>query len=134
MSSAGAWSSGLLDCCDDAGLCCLTCFCPCVTFGRVAEIVSGGERSCGAAGAIYVLIAALTRCQWIYSCTYRARLRTQYALPDAPCCDCCVHLCCSPCALTQEYRELKARGFDPEAGWEANADKGNAPGAQQMGR
>ena len=25
---AGQWSSGLLDCSDDCGLCCVTCWCP----------------------------------------------------------------------------------------------------------
>jgi hypothetical protein len=26
--------------------------------------------------------------------------------------DCLVHFCCETCALSQEYRELKNRGFD----------------------
>ena len=37
-------------------------------------------------------------------------------LADEPCDDCCVHLCCEACALCQEYRELKARGFDMSLG------------------
>ncbi|MQL89670.1 hypothetical protein Taro_022252 [Colocasia esculenta] len=38
----GPWSTGLCDCCDDPGNCCLTCWCPCVTFGRIAEITDRG--------------------------------------------------------------------------------------------
>ncbi|CAM0877649.1 unnamed protein product [Alopecurus aequalis] len=138
------WSSGLFDCFDDCGLCCLTCWCPCITFGKVAEIVDRGSTSCGTSGALYALLAGLAGltgcwCQWVYSCTYRAKMRAQYALPDAPCCDCCVHFCCEPCALCQEYKELKARGYDPEIGWQLNAERGNgnaaaAPGMQHMGR
>ncbi|RLM73122.1 cell number regulator 11-like [Panicum miliaceum] len=42
---AGEWSFGLFDCFDDVGACCLTLFCPCVTFRRIAAIVdqSGGH-------------------------------------------------------------------------------------------
>ncbi|KAK3148845.1 hypothetical protein QOZ80_3AG0209440 [Eleusine coracana subsp. coracana] len=133
------WSSGLFDCFDDCGLCCLTCWCPCITFGRVAEIVDRGASSCGTSGALYALLGALTGCQWIYSCTYRQKMRAQFGLADAPCCDCCVHFCCEACALCQEYKELKARGFDPDLGWQmAAAQNAGAaaypPAPQQMGR
>ncbi|CAN6297163.1 unnamed protein product [Urochloa humidicola] len=139
--AASQWSSGLFDCFDDCGLCCLTCWCPCITFGRVAEIVDRGATSCGTSGALYALLAYFTGCQWIYSCTYRSKMRAQFGLPENPCCDCCVHFCCEPCALCQHYKELKARGFDPDLGWEINAQRAAAngqamyaPAAQGMGR
>ncbi|CAL4936890.1 unnamed protein product [Urochloa decumbens] len=140
-AAASQWSSGLFDCFDDCGLCCLTCWCPCITFGRVAEIVDRGATSCGTSGALYALLAYFTGCQWIYSCTYRSKMRAQFGLPENPCCDCCVHFCCEPCALCQQYKELKARGFDPDLGWEINAQRAAngqgamyAPAAQGMGR
>ncbi|CAM0909488.1 unnamed protein product [Alopecurus aequalis] len=122
QGAVGVWSSGLCDCCDDCGLCCITCWCPPITFAKVAEIVDKGSPP-GATGRA----------------TLRAKLRAQYGLPDVPCGDCCVSCCCEPCALCQEYRELKARGFDPEIGWQLNVQRGNAgvgnaPGVQQMGR
>jgi len=43
-------------------------------------------------------------------------MRAQYDLPEAPCMDCLVHFCCEACALCQEYRELKNRGFDLSIG------------------
>ncbi|PKA56024.1 Protein plant cadmium resistance 2 [Apostasia shenzhenica] len=117
------WSSGLCDCCDDTGSCCLTFWCPCITFGRIAEIVDRGSTSCGTAGALYMLIAAVTGCQCIYSCSYRSKLRMLYTLPESPCNDCLTHCCCETCALCQAYRELQHRGFDMALGWHGNMER-----------
>ncbi|XP_009410080.2 cell number regulator 10 isoform X1 [Musa acuminata AAA Group] len=125
------WSTGLCDCMDDFGNCCMTCWCPCVTFGRVAEIVDRGTTSCGASGALYALIMALTGCQCIYSWFYRTKMRAYYNLPDSPCCDCCVHFCCETCALCQEYRELKNRGFNMALGWHLNVEREAGGGMTQ---
>ncbi|BAF13701.1 cell number regulator 10 [Oryza sativa Japonica Group] len=137
--SAAAWSTGLLDCFDDCGLCCMTCWCPCITFGRVAEMVDRGSTSCGTSGALYALLATVTGCQFVYSCVYRGKMRAQYGLgDDAACADCCVHFWCNKCALCQEYRELVARGYDPKLGWDLNVQRGAAaaaaPAVQHMGR
>ncbi|XP_052204344.1 protein PLANT CADMIUM RESISTANCE 2-like isoform X2 [Diospyros lotus] len=118
-----AWSSGLFGCFDDVGNCCLTCWCPCITFGQIAEIVDKGATTCVTAGAIYALIYLVLGCGCIYSCFYRSKLRNQYMLTESPCADCLVHCCCETCALCQEYRELKSRGFDVSAGWQANMDR-----------
>ncbi|EEF34586.1 conserved hypothetical protein [Ricinus communis] len=37
------WSSGLCDCFSDPRNCCMTFWCPCVTFGQIAEIVDKGS-------------------------------------------------------------------------------------------
>ncbi|KAL4574307.1 hypothetical protein LXL04_021136 [Taraxacum kok-saghyz] len=39
------WSSSLCACCSDVPNCCLTCWCPCITFGQIAEIVDKGNTS-----------------------------------------------------------------------------------------
>ncbi|GMI87617.1 PLANT CADMIUM RESISTANCE 2 [Hibiscus trionum] len=117
------WSTGLCDCGSDVSNCCITCWCPCITFGQIAEIVDQGSTSCGASGALYTLIGIFTGCACIYSCFYRQRMRSQYMLEDRPCNDCCLHFCCETCALCQEYRELKNRGFDMALGWDANMEK-----------
>ncbi|KAK8643418.1 hypothetical protein V6N13_012717 [Hibiscus sabdariffa] len=117
------WSTGLCGCCDDCHSCCLTCCCPCITFGRIAEVVDRGSTSCGVSGALYMLIMCVTGCPCMYSCFYRSKLRGQYLLKERPCSDCCVHCCCEACALCQEYRELKNRGFEMTIGWHANMDR-----------
>ncbi|GLJ36254.1 hypothetical protein SUGI_0727820 [Cryptomeria japonica] len=100
------WSSGLCACCADQSVCCLTCWCPCITFGQIAEIVDEGSPSCCANGGIYGALLCLTGVN-----------------TDMPCADCVVHGCCESCALCQEYRELKHRGFHPALGWEGNLRK-----------
>ncbi|KAE8774020.1 cell number regulator 2 [Hordeum vulgare] len=119
---ASSWSTGLFGCCDDVSSCCLTCFCPCVAFGRIAHIVDKGTSSCCVRGTAYMLLA------WVglgclCSCCYRSRMREQYGLKEKPCADCCVHFFCDPCAICQEYRELKSRGFDMSLGWHDNIER-----------
>uniref|UniRef100_A0A0E0KL12 Uncharacterized protein n=1 Tax=Oryza punctata TaxID=4537 RepID=A0A0E0KL12_ORYPU len=99
---------------------CLTTVCPCITFGRTAEIVSRGERTCCAAGVLCVLLGFFAHCHCIYSCCYRGKMRDSFHLPEEPCCDCCVHALCLQCALCQEYRHLKSLGYDPSLGWVGN--------------
>ncbi|KAF6152719.1 hypothetical protein GIB67_021379 [Kingdonia uniflora] len=110
------WSTGLCGCFEDVSTCCLTCWCPCVTFGRIAEIVDRGSTSCGVSGTLYTMIMCLTGCSCLYSCFYRSKLRGQFYLEESPCTDCCVHCCCEACALGQEYRELKKNGLDMSIG------------------
>ncbi|XP_042495855.1 cell number regulator 10-like [Macadamia integrifolia] len=120
------WSSGLFDCFSDAKSCCITCWCPCITFGQISEIVDEGKSSCIANGAIYALIMYCTGgCQICFSCCYRSKMREQYNLEEGPCADCVVHWCCEPCAICQEYRELESRGFDLSIGWQGNMEKKN---------
>ncbi|RXH78372.1 hypothetical protein DVH24_001890 [Malus domestica] len=43
MGLKSEWSSGLFGCGNEYSTCCITYFCPCVTFGRIAEIVDEGK-------------------------------------------------------------------------------------------
>ncbi|XP_073306634.1 protein PLANT CADMIUM RESISTANCE 2-like [Primulina huaijiensis] len=123
--SPSQWSTGLYDCFSDVPNCCLTCWCPCITFGKIAEIVDKGSTSNRASGSLYGIITVFTGCSCIYSYLYRSRMRTEYMLPETPCGDCLVHCFCEACALCQEYRELQHRGFDMSLGWEGNMEKQN---------
>ncbi|CAM0909236.1 unnamed protein product [Alopecurus aequalis] len=118
------WSTGLFDCMEDQGNCCLTCMCPCITFGLTAEIVDRGATSSGASAALYMLLRALMGCQlqWVYSWVYRTKMRAQYGLEETPCPDCCVACFCEPCAACQQFRELRNRGYVMDIGWHANME------------
>ncbi|KAK9051039.1 hypothetical protein SSX86_027664 [Deinandra increscens subsp. villosa] len=121
-AAPGQWSSGLFDCDEDMSSCCLTCWCPCISFGQIAEIADKRNNSCFLHTILYTKLLLLTtgNCQWIYSCIYRSKLRKQYMLPEEPCDDCLVHCFCELCAICQEYRELKYRGLEPSLGWKEN--------------
>ncbi|KAL6187037.1 hypothetical protein ACLB2K_043153 [Fragaria x ananassa] len=119
------WKSGICDCFSDMNSCCLTFFCPCITFGQIAEIVDKGSISCAVSGVIYTAIYCLIGCACIYSCLYRSKLRHQYSLEEKPCYDCFVHFFCESCALCQEHRELQSRGFNMAIAWRGNIDGRN---------
>ncbi|CAF2040792.1 protein PLANT CADMIUM RESISTANCE 9 [Brassica rapa] len=122
----GQWTTGLYDCfSEDIPTCCFTWFCPCVAFGRIAEILDKGETGQGFAGLMVVAMSHIG-CGWYYASTYRAKLRRQYSLPEEPCSDGAIHFFCCSCALSQEHRELKYRGLDPSLGWEGNIEKGTS--------
>ncbi|KAJ0037632.1 hypothetical protein Pint_22355 [Pistacia integerrima] len=105
-------SSGLFDCFSDCSTCCCTFWCPCITFGQIADIVDKGNRSCCVSGALYCVVFTLTGCACCYSCCYRIKMRQQFMLKKSPCDECLVHFFCGPCALCQERREIKSHGFD----------------------
>ncbi|XP_056175386.1 transcriptional activator ptaB-like [Syzygium oleosum] len=117
------WSTGLFDCMDDPMNAAVTFFFPFLTFGQIAEIIDGGTTSCAMGGLMYVLVSAFTGMPWIYTCTYRSKLRSKFGLVESPAQDWIVHFLCEPCALCQEYRELNRRGLDPSIGWSGNVQK-----------
>ncbi|KAF3792560.1 PLANT CADMIUM RESISTANCE 9 protein [Nymphaea thermarum] len=117
------WSTTLFQCCIDPPNCLLACFCPCVAFGRIAEIIDRGNTSCISGACLYEAMKILTCCGCLYAAFFRAKLRAQYRLPENPAPDWAVHCFCEPCALAQEYRELQRRGFDPSIGWEENVER-----------
>jgi len=119
------WTTGLCSCTEDYSSCCLTCWCPCIAFGQIAEIADSGSPPCWLSGALYALLFALVGCPCCcYSCFYRKQLRAKFNLAEKiPCGDFLVHFFCESCALCQEYRELKNRGLDPALGWRGNLEK-----------
>ncbi|CAH1417030.1 unnamed protein product [Lactuca virosa] len=67
----GQWSTGLCDCGKDVPNCCLTCWCPCISFGRIAEVVDKGTTSCGVSGALYSILCLFTGCECYRELKYR---------------------------------------------------------------
>jgi Cys-rich protein (TIGR01571 family) len=114
------WTTELFDCAHDLENSLITAFFPCITFGQIADITDRGMSTCTGAGLIYGLLLYFTGFHWIYSWMYRTRMRVLYNLPEDPFHDCLVHFLCEPCALCQEYRELKNRGFNMQLGWIGN--------------
>ncbi|RRT45492.1 hypothetical protein BHE74_00039122 [Ensete ventricosum] len=111
------WTTALFDCGENQTYAVLTAFCPCVTFGQIAEILDEGQTSCTLGSFMYILLVpALCTC-WILGAHYRQQLRKKYNLISSPAQDRTLHLFCPCCSLCQEFRELHNRGLDPSQGW-----------------
>ncbi|GMH37797.1 hypothetical protein BSKO_05670 [Bryopsis sp. KO-2023] len=100
------WSSGVLGCCDDCGVCCKGICCPCCLYADNAKWSKGTGRC--KSGCVYLCCTGIG-CMWLYSVGIRTTIRSKYNLKPQPCGDCCTHFCCHYCALCQEARELKFR-------------------------
>ncbi|XP_020230182.1 protein PLANT CADMIUM RESISTANCE 10 isoform X1 [Cajanus cajan] len=124
------WSSGICACCDDTQSCCIGCLCPCFLFGKNAEFLGSGTFLGSCVTHLILWSAVNTACCFLtdglcwgvpgclvscYACGYRKALRSKYNLPEAPCGDFVTHFCCHPCAICQEYREIRERSVDSEA-------------------
>ncbi|XP_078446679.1 PLAC8 family protein isoform X1 [Wolffia australiana] len=128
MRDSTLWSSGICACFDDMPSCCMGFFCPCILFGKNAELL-GAETLVGPClthfilwGLVNGMCCLLTEGILIglpgsivafYACGYRSSLRAKYNLQEAPCGDLATHLFCHVCALCQEYREIRERMGDP---------------------
>eukprot|EP00271_Cylindrocystis_brebissonii_P014255 TRINITY_DN35554_c0_g1_i1.p2 TRINITY_DN35554_c0_g1~~TRINITY_DN35554_c0_g1_i1.p2 ORF type:complete len:173 (-),score=22.11 TRINITY_DN35554_c0_g1_i1:905-1423(-) len=128
-SPPGRWTTGLCGCCEDCSSCCCGIWCPCILVGQNVELLSDG-RTGFSTGCIvsYFLLNFFPILTCIYTCGYRRRLREKFNLPPGcgggttpgRCHECCIHCCCLQCALCQETRELKNRGWDPSITYNAN--------------
>ncbi|XP_071987600.1 cornifelin homolog A-like [Engystomops pustulosus] len=88
------WSSDVMDCCKDMGVCACGTFCPLILACRVAS--EFGECCCLplVGGTMLAL---------------RTGLRERHRIPGTICDDCVCLTFCGPCALCQLAREQKAR-------------------------
>ncbi|KAF3936136.1 hypothetical protein ABW19_dt0200648 [Dactylella cylindrospora] len=109
----GEWQHGMCDCFGDCGKCCLTCWCPCITYGRIQHRLRypdmSNYSSCN--GHCWGFCGLMVCCgfQWIMSMMQRGEVRHRYNLDGSGCGDCMRHFCCECCALIQEDRETETR-------------------------
>ncbi|KAL5711783.1 hypothetical protein ACHQM5_014025 [Ranunculus cassubicifolius] len=114
---AQPWTTTIFDCHQNQTNALITALSPCVTFGQIAEIITGGETTCVLGSCAYLLMMPTPCLRWLIGAKYRGKLRSKYNLVEAPFGDCISHLFCSCCSLSQEFRELQNRGLDPNLGW-----------------
>ncbi|CAI7795371.1 unnamed protein product [Closterium sp. NIES-53] len=115
----GAWTTSVFACCDDIPSLCCVAWCPCVMVGRNAEIVTDGFTDpCRACVGWALLQLACSGA--FFARDSRKRLREKYMLPQRPFSDFWMHCLCACCAIAQEHRELRNRGWDPALGYAGN--------------
>ncbi|XP_040182791.1 cornifelin homolog A-like [Rana temporaria] len=88
------WSSDIMNCCEDMGICLCGTFIPCILACRVAS--DFGECCC-----LPILPGTLL--------ALRTGIRERYHIPGTICNDWVKFVFCGPCATCQMARELKAR-------------------------
>merc|ERR1719453_825814 len=124
----GKWAKSLFGCFDNINICLYGwCCAPCLYGSTNGLIEEGG-----------CMMAALT--MWCCGpCTIcccapgrRKKIRAVGDLPEEPCGDCVVWICCPSCANCQEYNELFERNIEKQSDYDnavtALKNKGVAPG------
>ncbi|CAF0837873.1 unnamed protein product [Rotaria sordida] len=107
MSENNEWNEELFGCCDDCGTCCYGFCCPACLFGSNAKQLDGSN--CLVMCCIYGMLQNAGQF-WLPHYFKREKLRRIYGLrEDSTCGDVPATLCCGPCALCQEAREMKSR-------------------------
>ncbi|KAG9005288.1 hypothetical protein FRB93_009842 [Tulasnella sp. JGI-2019a] len=111
------WSFGLCGCCGDAGACCLSCWCPCMQYSinrsRLSYLEKNGRpnpshgEACTGDCWAYGCLAGWLGLGWVLQIGSRSEVRRRYKIVGGPCGDLCTACCCTPCALTQESREIQ---------------------------
>ncbi|GFO18973.1 cell number regulator 10 [Plakobranchus ocellatus] len=100
---SGEFKNGLFGCFDNIGLCVITYFLPCYTFGKNEEKL--GE-SCVLCGIAY----AFSPLNLIFHTIARGKIREMNNIEGSLLMDCLTVWCCPCCALIQESQELEAPG------------------------
>lgn len=103
------FSESLFGCFDDWSSCCYGYWClPCL-FGTNAEKIN--DQNCCLMCCAYSCLTSCYLC-WLPHIFERKALREKHGLrEDSTCGDIPATICCGPCAICQESREMKLRGI-----------------------
>jgi Cys-rich protein (TIGR01571 family) len=97
------FETGILDACEDTGVCLKGFFCPCVLVGEIHERM-------GQDFASFCCLNFFGNHMGL-GCARRGILREAYKLPESPCGDCLSVMCCGPCAIIQEYHQVSKKSY-----------------------
>ncbi|KAK6350480.1 hypothetical protein TWF718_003671 [Orbilia javanica] len=122
---------GMLSCFGDCGKCCVTFWCPCMTYGKIQHRLRHndleGYSNCNGACWGFGALMCLCGVQWVMSMIQRGEIRQRYNLKGSGFGDCCRHFWCECCALIQEDRELEARSATNVTGYQRPAGMNYPP-------
>ena len=97
----------MFGCGDDMVICCFGCCCfPCL-FGANAQRIDG--KNCFVMCVVYTLLIECYLC-WVPHFLERQKFRQKYNIKSDNCNDILLTMCCGPCAMCQETREMNRRG------------------------
>eukprot|EP00897_Mesotaenium_endlicherianum_P010185 jgi/Mesen1/9195/ME000591S08505 len=121
-SGQNKWNVNLKDFFSDKRACLLGWCLPCMIFGQNVQKITEGDVPFWRATGLYILaggccgavgswvvgpIAYWPTCVPCLASYYRNKLRAKNGLPATKLRDCPLHCLCHPCALCQEYKEIR---------------------------
>lgn len=98
-----SWQHSIFGCFSNLGLCIITYFAPCYTFGKNAEVVGEGCCFCG---CMYLVPGV----NYFAMTQIRGMIRSSRNIAGSICEDLLLVLLCPFCTLIQEAKEI--RGYD----------------------
>ncbi|KAF7259686.1 hypothetical protein EG68_03063 [Paragonimus skrjabini miyazakii] len=116
--SENNWRFQLFDI-PDFGLFALSCCCPCIVFGSVAQDIGQSYTLCCLA-SLCSLLTLQVECNWLVGCLLRERVRRRYRIRGNLVADCCTYCCCYACTLNQAA--LQAEFENSRHGQNRNSD------------
>ncbi|KAK6362274.1 hypothetical protein TWF730_005970 [Orbilia blumenaviensis] len=109
----GPWQHGMCGCFGDCGKCCMTFWCPCITYGKIQHRLRNNDMSnysnCNGHCWGFCGLMCLCGVQWVMGMMQRGEIRQRYNVEGSGFGDCCRHFWCECCVLIQEDRETEAR-------------------------
>jgi len=97
------WTFEQYGCFEDGTICVLAFLCPCYLFGKTSYKVGWNCLFCG--------FIFLVPCVNLYAAArIRFLIRKHLRIDGTGCDDCIQGICCGPCALAQEAREVRHEG------------------------
>ncbi|KAJ3271952.1 hypothetical protein HDV01_006086 [Terramyces sp. JEL0728] len=93
---------------EEMGTCLLSCCCPCVVYGQNQQALN--NKDSWFVDCFIYYCAAQFGFHSCLGCVGRQNIRSQRQINGSSVNDCCIHFCCTPCALTQERIELQKAG------------------------
>ncbi|KAI8894708.1 PLAC8 family-domain-containing protein [Globomyces pollinis-pini] len=100
------FKNGLFDCQTNCCTFITSVVLPCVVYGKTQAKMKDDEGCCIL--SVMYWISMIMFCDCCMGAYGRTMLRKRYHIEGSCVNDVAVHLCCSPCALTQEYSEISS--------------------------
>jgi Cys-rich protein (TIGR01571 family) len=124
------WETGLLSCCSGPNCCSnfwCSIFCPCCLYGKNYEKMDLGGK-CGGC-CLFFLLGLLCMDGCVMGTKLRGKLEQEHGVKHSCWGATCAYMCCMPCALCQDSREIDRRQSKEQ--FVAGAHN-TAPAAQEM--
>lgn len=100
------WDTGVFDCMIDPKICIVSLFCmPCQLAFQKSAIE---EHECGILDLLWMLA-----CGPCCGVMVRGKIRDKYGIDGSVVTDCLFFWLCSPCAVSQQTRQLDIKGLKP---------------------